>query len=63
MRTFIQSKSNIYVYGQSGIGKTSFVIDAFNSFSESDLRIHMIYVDCIEFYSEKLITIHVMSKL
>jgi Cdc6-like AAA superfamily ATPase len=54
LRSLLNSKSNIYVHGANGTGKTTFVQDVIkthNSISGDFL----VYVDCIEFNSEKLI--------
>jgi len=54
----LESKSNIFVHGPNGSGKTSFVKDCIKSGN----NLH-VYVDCVEFYSEKLISISVSQQL
>lgn len=48
--TLLQSRSNCYLYGQNGCGKTTFVTDVL-----SLVEMPYIYIDCVEFPSEKLI--------
>lgn len=44
------------MYGPNGSGKTKFVGDVLESISH---KIMHVYIDCIEFYSEKLIAIEI----
>jgi MoxR-like ATPase len=50
MKTLITSRTNLFVYGYTGTGKTEIVRDALIC---SDIP--SIYVDCIDFFNEKLI--------
>ena len=50
--TLLHARGNIFVYGSNGCGKTSFVQDTLKL---SQCR--AVHVDCVEFYSEKLIAI------
>ena len=52
--TMAESRSNVYVHGPNGVGKTEFVADLLDTLSKESF---MIYIDCIEFFSEKLISI------
>lgn len=58
--TLIESRSNIFMHGSNGSGKTTFVQDCFKA-KRFDLP--HIYIDAIEFYSEKLISIYISQHL
>jgi Cdc6-like AAA superfamily ATPase len=58
--TLIESRSNIFMHGPNGTGKTTFAQDCFRAVRT---KIPCIYVDTIEFYSEKLISIAVSQQL
>ncbi|CAI2367820.1 unnamed protein product [Moneuplotes crassus] len=56
--TLLQSRVNIFLYGMNGIGKTKFAkkcLDVNN--------IQYCYVDCFEYYNEKLICYTISSQL
>lgn len=55
-RALVSSRSNIFVHGTNGSGKTSFVLDCIKVQSTSD-QTFFVNVDCIEYYSERLIAI------
>jgi Cdc6-like AAA superfamily ATPase len=50
----LSSKSNIFVHGANGTGKTTFVKDVVKTHNYIN-KDFLVYVDCIEFNSEKLI--------
>lgn len=52
------SHSNIFLYGATGVGKTSFVQDClkFKQSMTNERILPYIYVDCVEFFNEKLIS-------
>jgi Cdc6-like AAA superfamily ATPase len=58
-----KSHSNIFLYGSSGVGKTTFAQDCLKyqalEANSTGLILPHIYVDCVEFYSEKLISNYV----
>ena len=54
MLTMIDSQANVQLYGSNGSGKTTFVQDCLRY---QALETPMIYIDAVEFYSEKLISI------
>ena len=54
-----KSHSNIFLYGASGVGKTTFAQDILKYQSSEMSILPHIYVDCVEFYSEKLIANYV----
>lgn len=58
--TLIESRSNIYMHGPNGSGKTTFVHDCFKT---KRFEIPYIYIDTIEFYSEKLIAISISQQI
>ena len=65
-RALLSSRSNIFVHGANGTGKTSFVTDCIMTQRQGyqDIPQNMcIEVDCIEFFSEKLIAVKVSSQL
>jgi len=45
------------VHGSNGSGKTNFVQDAIKLVNQNDPTKFIVYIDCVEFYSEKLISI------
>ena len=55
-RALISSRSNIFVHGANGSGKTSFVLDCVKVQTTND-GTFFVNVDCIEYYSERLISI------
>ena len=56
MLTLLESKSNVFMHGTNGIGKTEFVKTCF---MYKQCTIPCIYIDTTEFYSEKLIAVSV----
>jgi ABC-type Mn2+/Zn2+ transport system ATPase subunit len=56
----VESRSNIYVHGPNGSGKSVFVQDMLGTLKQESLAI---FIDCIEFYSEKLIAIYLSQEL
>ena len=49
----------MFIYGPSGCGKTTFTMDCLKYFTETQTGSRVlspIYIDCVEFYSEKLIS-------
>lgn len=52
--TLCESRSNIYLYGLNGIGKTRFARTSLDNF---------IYIDCIEFYNENLICTYIAEEM
>ena len=46
----------MFVYGTNGCGKTTFAIDCLNSLHST---MPFVYVDCVEYYSEKLISLYI----
>ena len=58
--TLISSRSNIFLHGSSGTGKTTFIRDCFAAVPN---QTPMIYIDTIEYYSEKLISIAISQQL
>eukprot|EP00347_Sterkiella_histriomuscorum_P014360 403361169 len=71
LQNLIKSRSNIFVYGAHGSGKTTFVKDCLDSLeqsssslsAQSQQHIYHIYIDCIEYYSEKLIATMISFQL
>ena len=55
--TLLDSRSNIFVHGTNGCGKTTFVHDCLKLVQS--VNVFVVSVDCVEFYSEKLIAITV----
>ena len=55
-RALLASRSNIFVHGPNGAGKTTFVHDCASVESRRD-KTSIVFVDCIEYYSERLIAI------
>ena len=55
--TLLESRSNIFVHGSNGGGKTTFVQDCMQLVKEQHAGSFMVYIDCVEFYSEKLIAV------
>jgi Cdc6-like AAA superfamily ATPase len=53
-KSLLGSKSNIFVHGANGTGKTTFVQDVIKTHTTVN-REFSVYVDCVEFNSEKLI--------
>jgi tRNA A37 threonylcarbamoyladenosine biosynthesis protein TsaE len=55
----------VFLYGPSGCGKTTFTLDCLRYLTHSDNTeigsriLTPIYVDCVEFYSEKLIATYI----
>ena len=65
-RALLSSRSNIFVHGANGTGKTSFVTDCIMTQRQGYQEIPQnmcIEVDCIEFFSEKLIAVKISSQL
>jgi len=60
LSSLIQSKSNIYMHGPNGSGKTSLVIDVLKSHV---FDCGSIYIDSVEFYSERLISVTVSTQI
>ena len=60
MLTLIESQANVVLYGSNGSGKTQFVKDCV---MYQNLETPLIYIDCIEFYSEKLISISMSHQI
>lgn len=58
--TLVESRSNIFLHGPNGSGKTTFIHDCFKVLRAS---YPCIYIDTIEFYSEKLISISISQQL
>ena len=58
--TLLESRSNIFLHGSNGCGKTTFVADCFKS-KKFDLP--AIHIDAIQLYSEKLIAIYISQHL
>lgn len=56
-------RSNVYLYGPTGCGKTTFVTDCLRALAannqQTQLTLPPIFVDCVELYSEKLISNYV----
>ena len=61
-RALLASRSNIFVHGPNGSGKTSFVIDCIKVQSNINSNF-FVNVDCIEYYSERLLSIFVSQHL
>ena len=61
-RALLASRSNIFVHGPNGSGKTSFVQDCIKVQSSIDSTFY-VNVDCIEFYSERLLAICISQHL
>jgi Cdc6-like AAA superfamily ATPase len=53
-KSLLGSKSNIFVHGANGTGKTTFVQDVIKTHTTVNQEFS-VYVDCVEFNSEKLI--------
>jgi Cdc6-like AAA superfamily ATPase len=53
-KSLLGSKSNIFVHGANGTGKTTFVQDVIKTYTTVNQEFS-VYVDCVEFNSEKLI--------
>jgi len=51
------------MHGSNGSGKTTFVHDAIKSLKKPGLGTIAVFIDCIEFYSEKLISISISQQL
>lgn len=62
MRSLLNSKSNIYVHGANGSGKTTFTQDVIKTHNSINGNF-LVYVDCIEFNSEKLIAACISQQL
>jgi Cdc6-like AAA superfamily ATPase len=62
LRSLLNSKSNIYVHGANGTGKTTFVQDVIKTHNSINGDF-LVYVDCIEFNSEKLIAACISQQL
>lgn len=60
MLTLIQSRSNVFMHGANGCGKTEFVQMCFEY---KRCAIPCVYIDTTEFYSEKLIAISISCGL
>ena len=56
--TLLHARANIFIYGSNGCGKTSFVRDTLTL-----TRGEAVHVDCVEFYSEKLIAIKASQQI
>ena len=61
-RALLASRSNIFVHGPNGSGKTSFVIDCIKVQTNINSNF-FVNVDCIEYYSERLLSIYVSQHL
>ena len=56
------ARQNIFMHGPNAVGKTTFVHDVMRMYNfERKGVFHEVYIDCVEYYSEKLISI-VISK-
>ena len=53
-RSLLGCHSNVYVHGANGTGKSTFVQDVVRTHTFCSDEFH-VYVDCIEFNSEKLV--------
>ena len=51
------------MHGSNGSGKTTFVHDCIKSLERLGSHSISVFVDCIEFYSEKLISISISQQL
>lgn len=61
-KSLLASKSNIFVHGANGTGKTTFVQDVIGTHRDANDEF-MIYIDCIEFNSEKLVASAISQQL
>ena len=61
-RALLSSRCNVYVHGPNGAGKTSFVLDCIKVQSTIDSAF-LVNVDCIEFYSERLLAVCISQHL
>lgn len=61
-RALLSSRCNIFVHGPNGSGKTSFVRECVAAQTAID-HTHSVDVDCIEFYSERLLAICISQHL
>lgn len=61
-RALLKSRSNIFVHGPNGSGKTTFTRDCIDIQTKLDGSMG-VFIDCIESYSEKLIAIQISSQL
>jgi Cdc6-like AAA superfamily ATPase len=63
----LESRNNIFMFGANGTGKTTFVQDCIKSLQIShqneNQALFYVYIDCVEFYSEKLISIALSKQL
>jgi Cdc6-like AAA superfamily ATPase len=59
----LRSRSNIFLHGSNGSGKTTFVQDSIKGLERNGSNQISVFVDCIEFYSEKLISICISQQL
>ena len=62
LRSLLSSKTNIFVHGANGTGKTTFVQDVVKTHNFINGNF-LVYVDCIEFNSEKLIAACISQQL
>ena len=64
-KAILSSRSNIFVHGANGSGKTSFVTDCITTLREEEQPTQelYVYVDCIEHFSEKLIAVTISQQL
>ena len=61
-RALLSSRSNIYLHGPNGSGKTSFVLDCVKVQTTADSTF-FVNVDCVEFFSERLLAISISQHL
>lgn len=61
-KSLLASKSNIFVHGANGTGKTTFVQDVIGTHREINDEF-VVYIDCIEFSSEKLVASAISQQL
>lgn len=61
-KSLLGSKSNIFVHGANGTGKTTFVQDVIKTHTTVNQEFS-VYVDCVEFNSEKLIATCISQQL
>ena len=55
LTTVLESRNNVFLYGTNGCGKTEFVHDCVSRLKNQSTG--MLHIDCVEFYSERLISI------